>query len=195
MDLNLLKDQKQELSDEELVSRFKNGDKSDFIILVDRYKKGLYRMFYRALRNSADAEDLTQETLFRVYANLNNFRGDSSFKTWIYRIGINLATNYRKSGRYTKEILDDSLMEKKDGRATSVLEEMVSKDTSELLKNAIDSLPPKQKITLSLKLEKELKNKEIAEILDCPIGTVKANLFHAVNSIRKSLLAKGYEFQ
>jgi len=191
----LSKERIRELSDEELVSRFKNDDSSSFVELVDRYKRGLYRMFYRTLRNPADAEDMTQEVFLRAYANLKDFRGDSSFKTWLYRIAINLVTNLKKSGRYNKEIIGEESVSSDTRTNPKLLETLIDKDRAELVKNAMNSLPEKQRITLSLRLEKDLKNREIAEILGCPVGTVKANLFHAICRLRKILEETGYEFR
>ena len=179
------------VTDEELVSRFKSGDHSSFINLVDRYKKGLYGMFYRVLRNQADAEDLTQEVFLKAYINLNGFREESSFKTWLYRIGINLASNFKKSGRYNREILDNSLTEFNSKSQPVFIKNLIEKDQTRLLSKAIKSLPTKQRVTLSLRIDKELKNHEIAEILDCPIGTVKANLFHAINNLREKFKKMG----
>ena len=189
-----LKDKERVLSDEELVSIFKSGNILSFIKLVDRYKKGLYRMFYRATRNPADAEDLTQEVFLRVYANLQDFREESSFKTWIYRIAINLSTNYKKSGKFKREVLDDSYRVQNDKLRPDVVDNLIKKDYEYLMREAMESLPPKQRMTLTLKVDRELKNPEIAEIMKCPLGTVKANLFHAVNHIRKTLKENGYEF-
>ena len=189
------KEKRKEISDDELVSQVKKGDSTSFVQLVDRYKKGLYRMFYRNLRNHADAEDLTQEVFLKAYANLSGFREESSFKTWLYKIAINLSTNFMKSGRFKREILDDTFMQKEDGGPSGIIENLIKKDSSRLLRDAMETLPDKQKMTLTLRIDKELKNREIAEILDCPVGTVKANLFHAINHIRKTLKDNGYEFQ
>jgi RNA polymerase sigma-70 factor, ECF subfamily len=184
-----------ELSDEELVLRFKKGDTSSFIFLVNRHKKGLYGMVYRILRSQADAEDLTQEIFLKVYENIHGFREESSFKTWLYRIGINQVSNHRKSGKYNREILNETLLQINDCQQPEIIEKLIEKDYSRLLSAAIDSLPPKQKMTLSLRVDKDLKNREIAEILDCPLGTVKANLFHAINHIKSTLKKNGFEFQ
>ena len=112
-----------ENSDNELVTKFKNGDSSSFVTLVDRHKKGLFRMFYRSLRNPAEAEDLTQEVFLKVYANLQNFRGDSSFKTWLYRIAVNMISNYKRSGRVTREILDDDTLIQNQSTDPEIIDE------------------------------------------------------------------------
>jgi RNA polymerase sigma-70 factor, ECF subfamily len=182
------------IPDDELVARFKIGNKVSFVLLLDRYKKGIYNMMYRMTQNQADAEDLTQDVFLKVYTNLDEFRGESSFKTWIYRIALNLYLNIKKSSRYNKEVLSEDMSFFYDSKVIRIDSHMEQTELSELVKIAIENLPDQQKTTLILRLEKELKNKEIAQILECSEGTVKANIFHALNNVRRKLRELGYEF-
>jgi len=174
-------------SDTTLIERFRlHGDETAFNQLVERHKRDAYRLAYRVAGNHEDAHDLAQEAFIRVYRSLERFRGDSSFRTWLYRIVMNLSLNHVKRARRHTDghvaVEDVSLPVPARG-LTSVLAE----EERRRLSDAIERLPERQRRTLILKTYEELKYTEISAIMGCSVGTAKANFFHAVRGLRRLL--------
>jgi RNA polymerase sigma-70 factor (ECF subfamily) len=174
--------------DGDLVKRFQNGDESRFNLLVQRHREEVYRLAFRFMRNHADADDVAQETFLRAYRSLGRFRGESSFKTWIYRIAVNTAYNYLNSPHASRraEIEADTPDESVEAEGLRRLEE---KDLSRRLKRAVDRLPDRQRQTVILKVYQELKFREIAQVMNCREGTAKANFFHGMRRLKRELEA------
>lgn len=174
-------------SDESLVERFQlAGDEEAFRALVERHRRDVYRLAYRVSGNHEDAHDLSQESFVRVYRSLKSFRRDSAFRTWLYRIVMNLSLNHlKKRGREKTSPLGES--EELLRVEPSGLSLLLAGERSRHLKAAIDRLPPRQKQTLILKVFRELKYVEIASVMRCTVGTAKANFFHAVRALRREL--------
>lgn len=172
--------------DEQLVERFRDGDQSAFNRLVERHQRDVYRLAYRFVGNHADAHDLSQEAFVRVYRSLDRFRGDARFKTWLYRIVVNLSLNHVTRGRREQPgevAVEDLALPVAPSGLTDVLEA----EAREQLRGAIDALPEKQRKTLILKVFHELKFSEVAGIMKCSVGTAKANYFHAVQGLKRRL--------
>lgn len=174
-----------------LVDRFKKGEERAFDELVNKYKKRIYYLAYSLTSNHADALDLSQETFIKVYKSIHRFRGRSSFYTWLYRITVNICLNHLKRESKKKEVSFDERIEVAQvdwwSNPKKALE---NKELQEDLTKAIDSLPPQQKTVFTLRHLEGLPHKEIASILGCSIGNVKANLFQALQKLRQRL--KGY---
>ena len=174
-------------SDETLVERFReNGDERAFTALVERHRRDVYRLAWRMSGNHDDAHDLSQEAFVRVYKSLGRFRGDAAFKTWLYRIVVNLSLNHVRKSR--KESLgrvdvDDVVL---PVQAVG-LGQVIAAEAREELHGAIEKLPEKQRKTLILKVFHELKYVEIARVMSCSVGTAKANFFHAVQSLKREM--------
>jgi len=155
-------------SDTTLIERFRlHGDETAFNQLVERHKRDAYRLAYRVAGNHEDAHDLAQEAFIRVYRSLERFRGDSSFRTWLYRIVMNLSLNHVKRARRHTDghvaVEDVSLPVPARG-LTSVLAE----EERRRLSDAIERLPERQRRTLILKTYEELKYTEISAIRSEP---------------------------
>ncbi len=174
-----------------LVDRFKKGEEKAFDELVNEYKKRIYYLAYSLTSNHADALDLSQEAFIKVYKSIHKFRGRSSFYTWLYRITVNICLNHLKRESKKKEVSFDERIEVAQvdwwSNPKKALE---NKELQEDLTKAIDSLPPQQKTVFTLRHLEGLPHKEIASILGCSIGNVKANLFQALQKLRDKL--KGY---
>ncbi len=174
-----------------LVNRLKKGERKAFDELVNKYKKRIYYLAYSLTNNHADALDLSQEAFIKVYKSIHRFRGRSSFYTWLYRITVNICLNHLKKKAKRKEISFDERIEVAQvdwwSNPKKALE---NKELQENLTRAIDSLPPQQKTVFTLRHLEGLSHKEIASILGCSIGSVKANLFQALQKLRNRL--KGY---
>ena len=181
--------------DHELVLRAQRGDKRAFGMLVDKYQRKLGRLVSRMVRDQAEVEDITQETFIKAYRALPNFRGDSAFYTWLYRIGINTAKNYlvSKSRRPTMptgiEIEDAENFEDGDALRTMDTPEsaMMTKQIAQTVNDAMEGLPEELRTAITLREIEGLSYEEIATIMNCPIGTVRSRIFRARETISLKL--------
>lgn len=172
--------------DQSLVDWCLEGDETAFARLVTKYRKQAYAIAYRFTQNHEEADDLAQETFITVFRNLHTFRGESSFKTWLLRIATNLSINTKKSGRISK----DSGAEPEDrpaGADEPALSHLLDQERKAALRQAITRLPPKQRETLLLKTYRQHTCEEVAEIMGCSVGTVKANVFNALKRLKQIL--------
>jgi RNA polymerase sigma-70 factor, ECF subfamily len=165
------------------VEACQNGEREAFDRLVERYQRDIYRLCYRYVNNHHDANDMAQEAFLKAYKALRTFRGDSAFSTWLYRIAVNTCLNFRALRRPVQEELSDALAAPSAG-ASAGLE---AAEQGELVRAAVSRLPEKQKATLILKVYHDLTHEEVAAVLGSSVGTVKANLFHALGNLRKML--------
>lgn len=165
------------------VTRFLSGEESAFTFLVNKYRKPVYHIAFRFTRNSQEADDITQDTFVKAYQGLSKFRGDASFKTWLFRIATNLSINTTKSGRIRK---DSGEAPEESAKTTHqpVLSNMMAEERKSKLYKAIQLLPPRQRQALMLKSLKEMSCQEVADVMKCSVGTVKANVFNAVRKLK-----------
>ncbi len=171
--------------DDLLVQAACNGDPIAFDQLVNKYRQLVYAVAYRYTHNHEEADDLAQETFIKAYENLSGFRGEASLKTWLLRITTNLSINVKKSSRIAKDIGEEPAEfshQQKDS-----LHGLISKDDKDQLRRAIQRLPERQKEALLLKTYKDLTYEEVSSIMDCSVGTVKANIFHAMKKLKQML--------
>ncbi len=167
--------------DGELVRAAQSGDRDAFGLLVKRYQRDIYRLCYRYVNDPQDASDLAQDAFLKAYRAIGRFRRDSSFSTWIYHIALNTCLNFRASRRPQAEALSDSL----PARAVELGERIDTGRLRRRIRAAVEMLPEKQRATLILKTYHDLTHREVAAILGSTVGTVKANLFHALRNLRK----------
>ena len=174
--------------DAELIARFRDqADESAFNLLVERHQRDVYRLAYRYAGSHEDAHDLAQEAFVRVHRGLARFRGDARFKTWLYRIVVNLGLNHverRKRELQGRVSLDDVTLEVAPRGELDVLAEEARSE----LRAAISELPDRQRKTVILKVFHELRFKDVAAVMKCSVGTAKANYFHALRGLRRRLL-------
>jgi RNA polymerase sigma-70 factor (ECF subfamily) len=171
----------------EAIDACRRGEREAFDRLVLRYQRDVYRLCYRFVNNHDDANDLAQEAFLRAWRAIPRFRGESSFSTWLYRIAVNACLNFRALRRPSTQELPDAIADPVPG-AEARLE---SEDEARLVRAAIARLPEKQRATLILKIYHELTHEEVAEILGSSVGTVKANLFHALGNLRRLVAGEG----
>ena len=174
-----------ELTDIEVVERVKLGDKKIFSILVRRHQKGLFRLCYRFLKDVSAAEDVVQEAFIKSYERLDSFESRSSFKSWLFQIAVNTAKNKLRERSFDTSDIEDVPLAVM-GRAES---DLVQNAVAQLLKKHIDDLPLKQRTALILRVYEDLSFKEIAEIMECPYDTAKANYRHALMRLKDELSA------
>jgi RNA polymerase sigma-70 factor (ECF subfamily) len=135
------------------------------------------------VNNHFDASDMAQEVFLRAYRAIASFRGDSAFSTWLYRIAVNTCLNFRSSRKVQSEELSDNLPAGGGG----ALEAIEREEKAQHVREAIRHLPEKQRATLILRMYHDLSMEEIAGVMGSSVGTVKANLFHALSKLRKRL--------
>jgi RNA polymerase sigma-70 factor, ECF subfamily len=181
--------------DQLLVERVQRGDKKAFELLVIKYQRKLMRLVSRLVRDQAEAEDVVQEAFIKAYRALPQFRGESAFYTWLYRIGINTAKHYlvtqgRRAPTSTEtnaeeaETFDDAEQLRDINTPESML---ATKQIAATVNVAMESLPEELRVAISLREIEGLSYDEIAEAMGCPIGTVRSRIFRAREAIAEKL--------
>ena len=167
-------------SEKSLINLVKKGDKKAYEVLVLQYQDRLVFSIYKFLKDYELAQDIAQEAFVKAFKNIEKFRGDSSFYTWIYRIAINTAKNFLSSKSRKSEIYDDEIMELKlsESALTSENPENIleAEELRSVMMGAIQDLPDDIRTTLSLREFDGLSYEEIAEVQNCPIGTVRSRI-------------------
>ena len=182
--------------DDKLVKRAKKGDSRAFDLLVLKYQGRVAQLVSRYVSNAAEVEDVTQEAFIKAYRALPKFRGDSAFYTWLYRIAANAAKNHlvALSRRPTTDLaLDDSESYEVPGRLKdneSPDEVIMGQQLEEVISQAIAALPLELKAALTLREFEGLSYDEIAEVLECPIGTVRSRIFRAREAIDQKVASQ-----
>lgn len=180
--------------DQQLVVRVQKGDKTAFDLLVRKYQHRIAKLVSRYVHDRAEVEDVTQEAFIKAYRAIKGFRGDSAFYTWLYRIAINTAKNYLVSqGRR----LPTSQIETEDAEAidigtnvrdaTTPERQLLADEIGRTVDAALAALPEDLRTAIILREIDGLSYEEIAEIMECPIGTVRSRIFRARESIDKEL--------
>jgi RNA polymerase sigma-70 factor (ECF subfamily) len=182
--------------DDKLVKRAKKGDSRAFDLLVLKYQGRVAQLVSRYVNNAAEVEDVTQEAFIKAYRALPKFRGDSAFYTWLYRIAANAAKNHLVAlgRRPTTDLsLDDSESYEVPGRLKdneSPDEVIMGQQLEAVISQAIDALPLELKAALTLREFEGLSYDEIAEVLECPIGTVRSRIFRAREAIDQKVASQ-----
>jgi RNA polymerase sigma-70 factor (ECF subfamily) len=167
----------------------RRGDREAFDRLVERYQRDVYRLCYRYLNNHEDASDTAQEVFLKAYRAIGSFRGDSALSTWLYRIAVNTCLNFRAARKPSGQELPETIVDPRPGAQSRV----ESDEQSRRVREAVSRLPEKQRATVILKVYHDLTHEEVAGILGATVGTVKANLFHALGNLRKTLGGRAAE--
>jgi len=181
--------------DQQLVIRAQQGEKKAFELLVVKYQRKLLRLISRLVRDPAEAEDVAQEAFIKAYRALPQFRGDSAFYTWLYRIGVNTAKNYlvsqgrRPPSSTEKDNEEAETFEDADAlRDINTPESMLlSKEIANTVNTAMAKLPEELRTAISLREIEGLSYDEISEVMNCPIGTVRSRIFRAREAIAAEL--------
>jgi len=185
-------------SDEELVARSRGGDLDSFNQLVVRWERPIYALAYRVIGREEDARDVAQETFLRAFRALGGFKGQAKFSSWLYRITLNLCRDWIRRERRTPvaqapEGID--LIELAGETVPSEsLEEVVSrKQLGRVVARAMSTLPEEQRTAIILKEYHGLTFQEIADLLDCPLSTVKTRLYQGLAVLRRQLEQAGVD--
>jgi RNA polymerase sigma-70 factor (ECF subfamily) len=173
-----------------LIQRAQKGDQEAFGVLVTEHQRYVYNLALRVLKNEEEALDLAQETFVRAWTALPNFRGQSQFRTWLYRIVTNLCYNRLPNLRRSLNELGDDVIAEIPESMTAFGDPAYRIESRELrsyLHQAIDRLDENYRLLLSLRYQSELSYEEIATLLNLPLGTVKTGLFRAKEQLRRAL--------
>ena len=180
--------------DRALVERVQRGDKSAFDLLVLKYQHKLVKLISRYVRDPSEVQDVAQESFLKAYRALPKFRGDSAFYTWLYRIAINTAKNHlvSQARRPPNGDVDSADAEQFEGdsdlKENATPERLLLREEIErTVIEAIDDLPQDLKTAITLRELEGLSYEEIAQAMDCPIGTVRSRIFRAREAINKRL--------
>jgi len=187
--------------DHELVARVQRGDKKAFDLLVKKYQHKIFGIISRFIKDHAEVNDVAQDAFIKAYRALPNFRGDSAFYTWLYRIAINTAKNYlaAQGRRPPKSDIDSSEAENysvgEPLRENEGPENLMMRDQMrDLVHETLNALPDDLKTALTLREFENMSYEEIAQIMDCPVGTVRSRIFRAraaIDEVLEPLLERG----
>ena len=184
----------QNLLDEQLVERVQRGDKNAFNLLVRKYQHKVVNLVARYVNNPGDVPDVAQEAFIKAYRALPTVRGESAFYTWLYRIAVNTAKNYLTSQGRRPPSSDVEADEAEYYGGGEALQEVATPEnlalTDEIKRTvfaAIEALPEDLRTAITLREMEGLSYEEIAEIMDCPVGTVRSRIFRAREAIDKKL--------
>jgi RNA polymerase sigma-70 factor (ECF subfamily) len=170
--------------DGEAVERYRRGDARAFDGLVRKYQRPIYYLALRYVKNADDAKDVAQRAFVRAFQSLAGFRGASSFKTWLYRIAVNLSLNHLRDHARERptEIAEDALVAEAVAGAR-----LDQRDDRRRLLAALDVLPPKQRLVVELRVFEDLSFKEVADVAECSENAAKVNFHHAVKRLREEM--------
>src|SRR5690625_5092844 len=183
--------------DSELVARVQKGDKRAFDLLVLKYQRRIMRLLARMVRDTDEIEDLAQETFIKAYRAINQFRGDSAFYTWLYRIAINTARNWQ--ARQYRQPQTVEPFENEEGETFEQVENLTdistpasilfSKQVAQTIQDTLKVLPKELRTALELREVEGMTYEEIAQAMGCPIGTVRSRIFRAREAVANALRA------
>ena len=186
-----------ELTDQELVARCQRGDHRAFRVLVDKYQRRAYGIAIGVLRNPEDARDAAQEAFIKVFRNIDGFKGDSSFYTWLYRIVVNVCIDHFRKNRRVRNVEYDETFKRRDEMEqvplsgnTRAMHPGVALETQELngvLAEALATLSENHRTIILLREVEGLSYEEIAEVMECHLGTVMSRLHHARKNLQNAL--------
>jgi len=181
-------------SDQLLVERVQRGDKAAFNLLVQKYQHKVVNLVSRYVSNQGDVADVTQEAFIKAYRALPGFRGDSAFYTWLYRISVNTAKNFlvsqgRRPPASDLDVEDAEFFESSEALRDVASPErvMLSDEIQQVVFETIEALPDDLKVAITLRELDGLSYEEIAEAMDCPVGTVRSRIFRAREAIDKRI--------
>lgn len=186
------------MEDSQLILRFIDGDVQAFNLLVTRWQNRLYNFVFKVLGRREDAKDVTQKTFIKVYKNLRKLKNIEKFTPWIYQIAMNLCRDeMRKMKRSPTVSLNEKIrtssgenMELQDflsDGSSDIADELYQGEVAEIIRKGLNMIPEEQRLVIIMKEYQGLKFREISEILQEPLNTVKSRMYYGLNALRKAL--------
>ena len=172
--------------DAQTIERVRRGDVDAFDELVGRYQREIYFLVLRMVKNEQDAEEVAQQAFINAFNSLKKFRGGSTFKTWLYRIAINLANTHLKRNKRRGQLVEEMTAEPEE-TARSPLDRLLDTEAAHEAVRALDTLGEKQKMTVILRIFQELPYEEIGHIVGCSAQTAKVHFHYGIENLRKRL--------
>lgn len=180
------------VSDEDLMKRCREGDMGAFELIVLRYKDAIFSFTYRFVMDYHRAQDISQETFIRVFRNVNRYKSRNSFKTWLYRIAVNLCKNeLRYRNRHKTLSLDDPAVDIESLSGSHYIlpdKAYEKKEMLKLVKKVIEDLPVDQRMAIIMREYQDFSYEEIASALNCSLGAVKSKIYRARQNIKTMLI-------
>ncbi|MFV0574990.1 MAG: RNA polymerase sigma factor RpoE [Vibrio sp.] len=184
----------EQLTDQVLIERVQNGDKQAFNLLVMKYQNKVCSLISRYIKNSGDVPDVAQEAFIKAYRAIPNFRGESAFYTWLYRIAVNTAKNHIVAQSRRPPASDVEAEDAEFYESGGALKEIsnpenltLSEELKQVVFQAIDDLPEDLKTAMTLRELDGLSYEEIADVMDCPVGTVRSRIFRAREAVEQKI--------
>jgi RNA polymerase sigma-70 factor, ECF subfamily len=168
-------------TDQQLIEEVRGGQRSSFSELVKRHQRGLLRLSMRFMKDLDISQDVVQDAFIKAFEKLHLFEGRASFKSWLYQIAVNTARNKLRENRYDFTNIDDVHL----SVSATAEKSMVHAAVSEIIQKQVDHLPFKQKTALVLRVYEDMSFAEIAEVMECPYDTAKANYRHALIKLKE----------
>jgi len=169
-------------TDLQLIDEVRSGQRASFSELVKRHQRGLLRLSMRFMKDLDISQDVVQEAFIKAFEKLHLFEGRASFKSWLYQIAVNTARNKLRESRYDYSNIDDVQL----SVSATAEKGLVHSAVSEIIQEQVDRLPFKQKTALVLRVYEDMSFAEIAEVMECPYDTAKANYRHALMKLREA---------
>jgi RNA polymerase sigma-70 factor (ECF subfamily) len=176
------------LSDQEIIDSVRKGNDSDYSIIVNRYKNKAFSMLKRMLKNEFDAEEILQDCFLKAYNSLNNFKGESKFSTWFYRIVYNSALTKLSSQKRKIEAEMTSVEDHYNLESEYRSDEIEKKDVNQLIRDTISKLPERHSAIITMFYLNEMSIEEISEVMQITVSNVKVMLHRSRNSMRDLVL-------
>jgi RNA polymerase sigma-70 factor, ECF subfamily len=177
------------MQDFDLIDSILDGNLKDFELLINKYQPNIFRLSIGLLHNREDAEELTQDIFIKLYHSLSTFNKKSAFSTWLYRLTINTCLNAlkkKKKGQFWTALSETLRLSSNEVSAEAA---MINRSDDELIKQAIDNLPHKQRLAFILTKYEDLPQREVAAIMKLTEGSVEQLVLRAKNNLRKNLAA------
>jgi RNA polymerase sigma-70 factor (ECF subfamily) len=196
---NLTAEQEALLEDHRLISGLQAGDEIAYEQLIERFQTPVYNLAYRLLNDQADASDVAQEVFLKIFRNVGNFRGDSSLRTWVYRIAVNESHNrrrwlfrHRRGETGIEDTFDDSASREKPlmDAGETPYDFTMNREAQVLLEEALAEINPVFRAALVLREVEDMSYEEIADILEVSIGTVKSRIVRGREALRRNLATR-----
>jgi len=181
-----------DISDLEIIESVRNGNHSDYSLLIDRYKNRAFSMLKKMLRNEMDAEEVLQDSFLKAYSGLKNFRSESKFSTWFYRIVYNTAITRISARKRITENEMSSIDDLPELKSDYDFETSEKKDVNKFISDTIEKLPPKYATVINLFYIDGMSCEEVGEVMNIGVSNVKVILHRSRNALKDLLISRNY---